>query len=72
MGQAILVFVAYLGVGILQLVLLFRQKEKKKIAAYLVFWTVALVFSVLLVLNVKLPSFERFIIDKIQSMGGGG
>lgn len=72
MGQALMVLAAYLLVGILQMMPLVRQKIKKHIITYLVFWVLSTAFSLLLVLKVKLPSFERAMIELITSITGGG
>ena len=72
MGKALAVLLACLVFGVLQMVPLVRKKEKKHIAIYLVFWTLATVFSVLLTLKIKLPSFERTMIELITSIKGGG
>jgi hypothetical protein len=72
MGKALIVLLAYLTLGVLEIVPLIRKKEKKNIAVYLIFWTLAAVFSLLLVLKVKLPSFERTMIEIITSITQGG
>jgi len=72
MGKAVIVVLAYLVLGVLEMVPLVRKKIKKHIIIYLVFWTLAAVFSLLLTLKVKLPSFERTMIDLISSITGKG
>ena len=72
MGMALVVLLAYLILGILEMVPLVREKVKKHIVVYLVFWTLSTVFSLLLVLKVELPSFERAMIELITSVKGGG
>lgn len=72
MGKVLVVISAYLILGVLEMVPLIRKKEKKNSIVYLVFWTLAAVFSVLLVLKVKLPSFERAMIELITSATKGG
>lgn len=68
MGKVVIVVLAYLVLGVLEMVPLVREKVKKHIITYLVFWTLAAVFSLLLTLKVKLPSFERAMIDLITSI----
>jgi|GEM_PF-3852296 len=71
MGKILLVLASYLILAALTIVPMIRQKKKKQIAVYLVFLTAAAVLSLLLVLGVKMSSFEGAIIKLFSSTTSG-
>lgn len=65
----ILLLATFAGIALFDLVPLFGKKQGTAIAAFLVLFVLALVISVLLVMNVQVPSAMMFLADVLKSIG---
>lgn len=72
MGGVIAVMAAYLIVGLWEIIPLRRQKKRKVMIVYIVFWAAALGISLMLVAGIKIPSLERVLIHGYYVIFEGG
>jgi hydrogenase/urease accessory protein HupE len=71
-GGVIAVMAAYLIVGLWEIIPLRRQKKRKVMIVYIVFWAAAFGISLMLVAGVRIPSLERALIHWYYVIFEGG
>jgi len=65
----ILLLLTFAGIAAFDLLPLFAHRQKSAIAAFLLLFVLALVISVLLVQNVKVPSAVLLLGELLESLG---
>ncbi|MCG8540049.1 MAG: hypothetical protein MJA82_08940 [Clostridia bacterium] len=66
----ILIILAYLVIGIIEMVPLYKKNRKKELTVYTIFFLTAFIISLLLSLGVKIPSPAKPIEDVINRILG--
>ncbi|WP_053955687.1 hypothetical protein [Inediibacterium massiliense] len=69
--MVILIILAYLIIGVLEIVPLVKKKQKKELILYMTLFLTAFVMSILLSLGVKIPSPAKPIERVVKAVIGG-